>query len=282
MPTGLLDVCPEGSSVLLVSPHLDDAALSCEAVVGGRTRVDVLTVFAGRPQMAASYPWDAYCGFDNSNEAMDTRLAEDDAAFADTPHGLHRLGMCDAQYLTGPRPAVDEAELCSWVDAWMAEQKRAIVVLLPVGTGLLPSRHFRLVKRILGVSGRAWLRRWRQRQDPRRFGPVTNPDHLWVRDVLSSHLASRNVAVTYYEEFPYLLARRGDVEAAQAAVRLDRRVQKIEVRIDPAAKGRRIECYASQSRNLVGLGKQFAADGGTPSVERYWRLMPGTESTGTE
>ena len=65
---------PEGR-VLIVSPHLDDAAFSCAALLDRPRPADVLTVFAGTPDPPRRTSWDKRTGFDDSDAAMTARLS---------------------------------------------------------------------------------------------------------------------------------------------------------------------------------------------------------------
>lgn len=69
---------------LLISPHLDDAVLSAGQFLANQPGCDVLTVFAGVPQLARSVvtPYDQKCGFDSSRQAMEARRLEDHDALA--------------------------------------------------------------------------------------------------------------------------------------------------------------------------------------------------------
>ena len=76
-----------GESVVVISPHLDDAALSLGATISataaGGSRVTVLTVLAGDP--GSSLPaedWDASAGFETLGEAARARRVEDTRACA--------------------------------------------------------------------------------------------------------------------------------------------------------------------------------------------------------
>ncbi|MEJ7655442.1 MAG: PIG-L family deacetylase [Thermoleophilaceae bacterium] len=71
-----------GRRLVVVSPHLDDAALSLGATIARATRrgteVEVLTVFAGDPDTdAPASPHDRACGFASAAEAARERRAED-------------------------------------------------------------------------------------------------------------------------------------------------------------------------------------------------------------
>src|SRR5436305_1067911 len=55
--------------LLLVSPHPDDAALSCAALLARVEPIDVLTVFAGSPDPPSQGSWDRVTGFVDSTES---------------------------------------------------------------------------------------------------------------------------------------------------------------------------------------------------------------------
>ena len=72
----------ERERVVVVSPHLDDAALGCSYLLAAHPGAHVVTVYAGRP---TEYPspmghWDALCGFVEGDEVHVARRAEDAAA----------------------------------------------------------------------------------------------------------------------------------------------------------------------------------------------------------
>jgi LmbE family N-acetylglucosaminyl deacetylase len=93
-----------GRHIVVLSPHLDDAALSVGGTIARATRsgarVDVVTIFANDPDSTAPpRPWDAVCGFTSAGEAALLRREEDRRAcellgakavwlpFADEEHG---------------------------------------------------------------------------------------------------------------------------------------------------------------------------------------------------
>ena len=72
----------ELARLVIVSPHLDDAVLSCSYLLAAHLGVAVVTVFAGRPVAYPDPPgrWDALGGFGPGDEVHVTRRAEDAAA----------------------------------------------------------------------------------------------------------------------------------------------------------------------------------------------------------
>src|SRR5665213_1523592 len=74
----------------VVSPHLDDAVLSCAGLIAGAPATTVLTVFAGFPPardaatpaefLPGSTFWDQAGGFVAGDDVVGLRRAEDSAA----------------------------------------------------------------------------------------------------------------------------------------------------------------------------------------------------------
>jgi LmbE family N-acetylglucosaminyl deacetylase len=95
-----------GGEVVVVSPHVDDAALSLGAAIShavrNGARVKVLTVLAGDPSSAEpAGEWDRECGFRTAGEAARARRAEDAAACASLGATAAWLPYADHQYERG-------------------------------------------------------------------------------------------------------------------------------------------------------------------------------------
>lgn len=72
--------------VAAISPHLDDAAFGCGALLAVAAHASVITVFAGAPAATAPLTeWDAACGFSSGVGAMAARRQED-------AHAMRLLG----------------------------------------------------------------------------------------------------------------------------------------------------------------------------------------------
>ncbi len=92
-------------SVCVVSPHLDDAVLSCGRFLASHPGCTVLTVFAAAPPShTALTGYDARCGFSSSSQAMAVRLTEDDRALALLNATPQRMSELDSQYAALPQP----------------------------------------------------------------------------------------------------------------------------------------------------------------------------------
>ena len=133
----VLDLKP-GDRIVVLSPHLDDAALSLGAAIAAWTRagaeVRVLTVLAGRAGAGApAGPWDSASGFGTEGEAATARRHEDRAACAILGARPIWLDYADSQYDRG----ADDEEI--WA-AVLAAAEGATVVLAP-GFPLLHPDH---------------------------------------------------------------------------------------------------------------------------------------------
>ena len=86
--------------VLVVSPHLDDAALSCAHLLAGAGEALVVTVFAGLPDRYPDplSPWDVACGFRPGDDVMGLRRREDDDAMRWLGGRSEHLDFVDRQY----------------------------------------------------------------------------------------------------------------------------------------------------------------------------------------
>ncbi len=88
--------------LLVISPHLDDAVLSCGLLLATRPAALVCTVFAGAPSNNMTTDWDQASGFPDAFTAMSTRKTEDVHALALLgAHPIH-LPFRDAQYHQSP------------------------------------------------------------------------------------------------------------------------------------------------------------------------------------
>jgi len=220
------------TDAIFLSPHLDDAALSCGGgivrLVGAGARVKVVTVFTAdqlpdAPLSALARRSHASWGI--GDRPFEVRRAEDDAALRLLGAESERLGLLDAIYRRSPSgdalyadplwlPAADDAErflprlVAALNDSAVATPQAR--VFCPAGTG----------------------------------GHV---DHVLTRWAIEQ-VADRE-AIVYYDEYPY--AARPGVSASgadgpDAWPSHDLRLTAGELETRIAA----IACYASQLRGL--------------------------------
>ncbi|HEX8080322.1 MAG TPA: PIG-L family deacetylase [Jatrophihabitans sp.] len=87
--------------VVVLSPHLDDAVLSCFAVLSRQgTATTVVTVFAGVPGPGTVGRWDASQGVSRSDEYLAERAADDLDVMAGLGVRAVHLPLLDEQYRT--------------------------------------------------------------------------------------------------------------------------------------------------------------------------------------
>ena len=93
---------------VVLSPHLDDAVLSCWHLLDRREPATVVNVFTALPP--ASTPvawWDRLTGATDSAARMLERQAEDAEARAQTAVRARALGLLDHQYRSGAPPRAE-------------------------------------------------------------------------------------------------------------------------------------------------------------------------------
>ncbi len=115
---------------VVLSPHLDDAVLSCWHVLGREGDVHVVNVFTGSPEDGrGDYAWDRLTGSSDSVERMRERIAEDAAALGRAGLTAANLGLLDNQYRTDGLPPADVAARIR------AQIPTGSVVYAPAGLG---------------------------------------------------------------------------------------------------------------------------------------------------
>jgi hypothetical protein len=86
---------------VILSPHFDDAVLSCWNVLASADEVLVVNVFAGEPPAGALGWWDRLAGASDSAAAVRTRIEEDRQALALAGRTAVNLPFLDGQYRQG-------------------------------------------------------------------------------------------------------------------------------------------------------------------------------------
>jgi GlcNAc-PI de-N-acetylase len=83
---------------VILSPHFDDAVLSCWHVLASASEVLVVNVFAGEPPAGTLGWWDELAGASESAAAVRTRIEEDRRALALAGGAAVNLPFLDSQY----------------------------------------------------------------------------------------------------------------------------------------------------------------------------------------
>ncbi len=83
---------------IILSPHFDDAVLSCWHVLAGPGEALVVNVFAGEPPAGTLGWWDRLAGASDSAAAVQARIEEDHRALALVGRTAVNLPFLDSQY----------------------------------------------------------------------------------------------------------------------------------------------------------------------------------------
>jgi LmbE family N-acetylglucosaminyl deacetylase len=223
--------------VLAVSPHLDDAVMSCGSVLAQHPGAVVATVFAGRPPTGAEpTAWDRETGFDAGDDVIGCRRAEDRAALRELCAEPVWLDFRDTQYRDERDGTRGPDELDEIADAIVSliGAYGAATVLAPLGLFHDDHRDTRLacLRAMERCDGPSWLL---YADSPYRELPGETDDAL-------DELRDRGIE-------PHLAAR---------------------VRVEHDRKQRAVACYRSQLRALDAPGRPGHED--ALHAEEYWWL----------
>lgn len=121
---------PHERRYVIVSPHPDDAAFSCGALMTAQgSRIRVVTVCGGLPpEGVEASDWDQRCGFATARDAATVRMVEDQRACASVGAEVVVLSRYDRPYTDGEADADGLAEVLRPLLAGMH-------VLLPAAIG---------------------------------------------------------------------------------------------------------------------------------------------------
>jgi LmbE family N-acetylglucosaminyl deacetylase len=242
--------------LLLLSPHFDDAAFSCAALLARSAPVDVLTVFGGEPEPPRRGWWDRECGFASSTEGLAARRREEQSAFADSQHRVTWLSLLEFQYVQGPRPQKERAVILEAVREWSSRAGNETVAI-PAGAG---RKLGRVALRLAALA-------------PGRLGFLQNPDHVFVRDAALAALRERpSLTGLIYEELPYLWSVPADEEVRAAAAEWSFAAEPFAIPVDRGEKARVNAAYESQVTGLSTRRLRLDDPECLPEVERYWSL----------
>jgi LmbE family N-acetylglucosaminyl deacetylase len=223
--------------LLVISPHLDDAVLSCGRLLAAHPGSTVLTALAGSPPVWKELSfWDGQCGFRAGDDVLAVRVLEDRAALAVLAAGQQLIEACDGQYGRSEHRA----------DVVRAGIESALGRMAS-GTCAIP----------LGLQHP-------DHQDVRQIAlscvDGSRPDVDWV----------------VYEDLPYGRIDRGGSSHRQAVEAIESagfQLSELHPALDPdmATKAAAVGCYSSQ---LLALrhSRTFDVD---IEIERYWTLRPG-------
>jgi len=233
----------ELARVVVLSPHPDDAVLSCGQFLSRHPGVTVVTVFCGFP---ATYPdppnrWAQLCGFEAGDDIIAVRRDEDRRALAllgATP--VHLDGFAEAD-LQPDEPVATAAQVADALKPIIAALAPTLVVL-PLG--LANPEHVTLHDAALLLRDRT-------------AGQPAPPGWIAYQDVA-------------YHQIPGILAWR-----ISTLFRSGLWPTPVAMPLDPGhgLKQAAMAEYGSQVKALEAdwsLGRRLDA----PTPEQYWRLAP--------
>jgi LmbE family N-acetylglucosaminyl deacetylase len=116
---------------LLLSPHWDDAALSCWSLLSKTGELSVVNVFAALPEPGRRGPWEALAGLADSRERARARVEEDTRALALVGRRAHNLELPEITQRAGP----DAVSVAAVARALAESVPRASRVYAPAGIG---------------------------------------------------------------------------------------------------------------------------------------------------
>jgi LmbE family N-acetylglucosaminyl deacetylase len=115
------------SRAAILSPHYDDAVLSCWHLLAAPGDVAVVNVFTAEPAPGTVGWWDRVTGAEDSSARLRERRWEDAAALGLARRSSVDLGLLDAQYRNGDAPDVLDT---------LRSLELGDVVYAPAGLGL--------------------------------------------------------------------------------------------------------------------------------------------------
>jgi LmbE family N-acetylglucosaminyl deacetylase len=139
------------SSPVVLSPHLDDAALGCFSVFD--LRPVVINVFTGIPPAGTLSDWDRLCGATDSSAWMRQRVEEDRAAIGNYVDEIVGLGLLEHAYRERAGPSAVVSAVEGALEAGDAVS-RASAIYAPLAGGHRPHPDHRIVREAARRLGR--------------------------------------------------------------------------------------------------------------------------------
>jgi LmbE family N-acetylglucosaminyl deacetylase len=244
-------------SAVYLSPHMDDAVLSCGGAIAARVvrgeRVVVVTMCTCQPGYVSRYAEAHHRDSALSNEeAVPVRRREDQAAMHLLGAEYLWLGMQDAIYRLPESYNSDEALFGVLRDEEVMVNT-LISALLKVFSGCREA----ILYAPLAVG--------------------SHVDHQLARFGARS-LEKAGLCVGYYEDIPYVLndgaLERGLASVFDTPYAASTRAERIPIAETLEKKMAAIRCYASQVDDLAPI-RRYAytvSDNGTPAERVWWRV----------
>lgn len=250
---------------LYLSPHLDDAALSCGGLIRRQvlsgTPVLVVTVFAGEPQHVelSAYATQMHNRWGNASHPTSVRREEDRSA----------MDLLGAEYL---HLAYADAIYRFSDDSFLYSSDQELFGPIHLSESTLLSR---LAEIIAGLH---------TSRDETVYAPLAvgnHVDHQLVRDALLS-LQAHSTQIVFYEDYPYV-DRPGALTGALRMLGTQEWESEVQLFDEQCLKAKitAIAAYQSQMATLFAADKTMAlrvreySRAVSPDqgfAERYWRI----------
>ena len=120
--------------IVVVSPHLDDAVLSCARLMAANPGCTVVTLFVGNPPEYPKNPqrlWDVQSGFGPDDDVMEARRHEDAAALAVLDAWPVHLDFIEHTYLPNDTPV--QPDVLAPALAGTLQELQPTLVVAPFG-----------------------------------------------------------------------------------------------------------------------------------------------------
>lgn len=249
-----------------LSPHLDDAALSCGGTIWKQVqagqRVVVVNVFAGVPDYARlpAFAREKHAVWGSPDDVVAARRAEDQAALALLGADVVYWEYLDCIYRLDGARALYPGEAYLWGDVDPADSALCKQIVADI-------------ENVLSEAGEATC-----------YAPLGighHVDHQIVRDV-GLALVRRGRRVWFYEDFPYAWRHYQNATDRDDPLPHDWEVETQPIEIEPKIAA--IACYRSQVPDLFGSEAAMAeavreyarAVGRTQYAERFWHPVTAT------
>jgi LmbE family N-acetylglucosaminyl deacetylase len=225
-----------------LSPHLDDAVLSCGGLIHQQASVGqpplVITLFSGRPPADAelsAFARSQHMRWGNPEDVFSVRWSEDRAALSVLGADYLRLNYLDCIYR-----GKDHGDESAW---FYASEQALFGSVHPAEHGLPAQLAHALTEFMPGGDGVTL------------YAPLTVGNHVDHQLAFSAAIILREQGwgVQFYEDYPY-----AETEGARSAALIARGGEHWQSRVislgedDLAAKIEAIACYASQLGVLFG------------------------------
>jgi hypothetical protein len=255
---------PGSAPVVVLSPHFDDAVLSCWSVLSGAEEVDVVNVFTRAPRAGTgAHPGELLTGGADPAARARERADEDRAALALAGARSHDLGLLEHPHAVGGRRLP--------LAGHRAERRRRAELAEACAPHLEDEAHL-YVPAALG---------W-------------HPDHLLVRE-LGCRLAREGRRVSFYADQPYCYAYgwpdwvtgeapdtyldidgawRRELDGAGVSFE-ELRPEVVRLGEAHADKLRALRLYRSQFSVLEGGANRRVSNPELSGWEVFWHAAPG-------